>query len=1281
MSRGSARPNRQSRITNPGARRWALALIALLACPAPRAQAIDATPPDGAPGEVSLRLQRFGVEQGLSQPSARALAQDRDGILWIGTQDGLNRYDGEQFRIFRRDQQDASSLNDNHVTALLNDSHGSLWIGTLSGGVARYDADAERFRNFLADGPLGALAAVPVSALAEDAAGRLWVGSGLGHLQRFDEAQQRFETIRLPAHVQVRALLALPDGDVLIGSTDGLWRYGAKRATAEPWGDALAQPAPDVQALARAADGSLWIGTSNRGVLRLDVDGRLRERHDRASGLAGDDVRALLVDRFARVWIGTYTGLSRIDGPGRRARSWTRDDGQRDGLASERVHALLEDRDGLIWIGTWLGAVHLFAPASESFREFRAVPGEPRALPANAVRSILSDSDDRLWLGVQEGGGLLHFDTAGGVLQRFTPRADDPTSIASTRVQAIVRDADARMWIGFVDAGLDRMRDDGGGFDHFTHVPDDPTSMLGNDVLALHVDRAGTLWIGYQDSGLDALCRGCSAFEHHRYTPGRADGPPGASIGAIFESSRGELWVGARPGGLSRLDRRSGRFTPLESLLSNASGAIPRAITSISESYRGDLWIGTQGSGVIRLTSAPDGRLISVAYTHKEGMAADAVGYLVEDASGAIWASTTLGISRIDPASGRIENFNASSGAQSDGYFVNASARLSDGRIAFGGLRGVTLFDPASVAPRPRLRAPVVSDVRVFESQRGGRLPGMSYRRGRNDAADRLWLRAGSGGFGMAFSALAYLDPDSVVYSYRLDPIDPDWVEAGASQRNAGYPHLPPGNYTLRLRAHYPGEAFGPERRVELELDALWWQSTWARASLLLAILGALALFTWNRRERVLERARTQAVLAESEERLKLALWGTGDEFWDVDVTTGSLVRVNPLEHLEVSHAASEQTLRGYTPFVHEDDLAHFRATLQSLAKGEDESLDVVYRSPDVDGGWRWLRSRGRAVVRDGRGRALRMAGITQDITELREYEATLKRINQELEQRVEERTSALTVLNGSLLQTIEQLRMAQHQLVEAEKLAALGSLVAGIAHEINTPLGVGVTAASHLEQQARRFAQRLDAGTLKDGELEAFRTVVLECSAIVLRNLQRADKMIRSFKQVAVDQASEKPRRIDLRAYLDEILTSLQPALKRTRHKMDIDIPPNLLVDTYPGALYQIVTNLVMNAVTHAFGEGESGSIRIRARRDADALVFEFSDDGRGMSDDVRRHIFDPFFTTRRGQGGSGLGMHIVYNLATQMLGGSIECETAPGKGARFTLRLPEVRDVDVGR
>ncbi|MCB1875376.1 MAG: PAS domain S-box protein [Chromatiales bacterium] len=262
---------------------------------------------------------------------------------------------------------------------------------------------------------------------------------------------------------------------------------------------------------------------------------------------------------------------------------------------------------------------------------------------------------------------------------------------------------------------------------------------------------------------------------------------------------------------------------------------------------------------------------------------------------------------------------------------------------------------------------------------------------------------------------------------------------------------------------------------------------------------------------------------------------------------------------------------------------------------------------------------------------------------------------------------------NGELTSSLEELRRTQAQLVESEKMASLGGLVAGVAHEINTPVGIGVTAASHLQQRVEDLREAFDENRLKKSTLKEFVDSSYEGAGIILTNLQRAADLVQSFKQVAVDQATDSRRRFNLRGYFDEVLLSLRPTLKKTPHKVEVDCPANLEVDSYPGACSQIITNLIMNSLKHAFEDGESGHLRIGAELRNRSLVLTYSDDGRGIPSENLKKIFEPFFTTKRGQGGSGLGMHLVYNIVTQRLGGKIRCESTVGEGTRFVMEFPQ--------
>ncbi|TVQ21062.1 MAG: histidine kinase [Leptolyngbya sp. DLM2.Bin15] len=298
---------------------------------------------------------------------------------------------------------------------------------------------------------------------------------------------------------------------------------------------------------------------------------------------------------------------------------------------------------------------------------------------------------------------------------------------------------------------------------------------------------------------------------------------------------------------------------------------------------------------------------------------------------------------------------------------------------------------------------------------------------------------------------------------------------------------------------------------------------------------------------------------------------------------------------------------------------------------------------------------------------------LTEESRQLAQDE--LDKQNLQLQQEVQERQLAEVQLQEKaqqLEQTLRNLQQAEAQLIQTEKMAALGGLVAGIAHEINTPIGIGVTAASFLMEKTTAFADAFKSGTMKRSDLQKFIDIAEQSSCMTLTNLNRAAQLIQSFKQVAVDQSSESKRVFHLVVYLEEILLQLSPKLALTPHRVEVQGDRHLSLNSYPGAFSQIVTNLVINSLLHAYGPDDQGHIILTVVQTERGIVLDYTDDGCGIPPENLGKIFEPFFTTKRGQGGSGLGLHIVYNLVTQKLGGTIQCESQPNLGTTFRIELP---------
>jgi signal transduction histidine kinase len=255
----------------------------------------------------------------------------------------------------------------------------------------------------------------------------------------------------------------------------------------------------------------------------------------------------------------------------------------------------------------------------------------------------------------------------------------------------------------------------------------------------------------------------------------------------------------------------------------------------------------------------------------------------------------------------------------------------------------------------------------------------------------------------------------------------------------------------------------------------------------------------------------------------------------------------------------------------------------------------------------------------------------------------------------------------------LRELQETQQSLIEAEKLAALGGLVAGVAHEVNNPVGISLTVASSFARRADRFSEEIADGQVRRSKLDEFIAGSREAAKQLVANLNRAADLIQSFKQVAVDRSHAERRLFDLAESTEQIIASLRPALKRSSITLTVEVPPGIQMDSYPGPYGQVLTNLVLNALAHAFPNKRAGSMRLAARPiDAEQVQIRFEDDGVGMSEDVQRRAFEPFFTTRRSRGGTGLGLHIVYNLVTRRLGGRLRLDSEPGRGTTFTIRLP---------
>ncbi|CAM8666001.1 BaeS Signal transduction histidine kinase [Comamonadaceae bacterium] len=424
--------------------------------------------------------------------------------------------------------------------------------------------------------------------------------------------------------------------------------------------------------------------------------------------------------------------------------------------------------------------------------------------------------------------------------------------------------------------------------------------------------------------------------------------------------------------------------------------------------------------------------------------------------------------------------------------------------------------------------------------------------------------------------------------------------------------------------------------------------------------------------EKLGDLSRKEAALRESEQRVNQILQASPLPMLVSEFERGTCLEINPAWERSFERARKDVIGRTAVELGMWRDESLRRVFKQQFAdKGRVEGFEVRHDLPG--GGVRTLLLSSERFSYGGQSCVLT---ISVDVTERKRLEQALMDLNANLEQRVSERTRALDEANQHLTQTMANLQRAQDELISIEKLASLGSLVAGVAHELNTPIGNALITISALQEKSERASREVMAGSLKKSAFQEFMHSLVEGTTLSRRSLERAVNLIGSFKQVAVDQESERRRTFDVRETVHEVVDMLRPSIKFQRHQLSVEIPEGLLVESFPGPLGQVVMNLVSNAMVHGLADRADGAVQVSAASAPDDKFFVLTvqDNGCGIPPENLARVFDPFFTTRLGQGGSGLGLSVSHRIVTRILGGRIKVSSTLGEGCVLEMTLPKV-------
>jgi PAS domain S-box-containing protein len=1193
----------------------------------------------------NVRFEHISLEDGLSQAFVACTLQDRDGFMWFGTQEGLNRYDGYTFKVFSYDPEDPKSLSNNFVKTIYQDSMGMIWVGTDGGGLNLYDPLTESFEAFRHDpDDPSSLSHDRVRAIVEDESGRLWMGTDGGGLNRFDRRTRAFSHFRHdpdnPATLSqdhVRSLIADRQGALWIGMDGGgLSHFEPESGLFTHFRhteDAPNSLADDrVRSLLEDRKGRIWIGTNAGGLDRLDPEtGKVvhfRHDPDDIYSLASDTIWAIFQNSQGTLWVGTDSGLHEWHSESEHFTRYQNNPTDPYSLSHNRVVSIFEDDGSVLWIGTYAG-LSKWNTISEAFLHYRHQRDEPDQLAADFVTTIREGSDGIFWIGTY-GGGLNRFDRASQGFQQFRHEPENPNSLNDDRVMSLHFDRQGILWIGTFGGGLNRLDLSTGDFAHYVHDPDDPNSLSRNGVTTILDDSAGNLWVGTYRGGLNRLRRDGKSFDRFRHDPDNPSGLSNERILALHEDSFGDLWIGTDGGGLNRYIPESSTFESIQQDRENLQSLSSDHPWAITEDPEGNLWIGTQGGGVSRWSAADRhvGRPNFTRYTKRQGLLSDIIYAVLVDNQGSVWLSSDRGLTQLDPDTGNLSHFDASHGLQSNEFNHASAWKARDGQMYFGGISGFNGFYPGDVHPNQhvppivlttflKFNQPVVLDTPVWQ-MRGVNLT-------HKDSV-----------IAFEFAALDYSAPHKNQYMYKLDGFDEDWVDHG-TRRRVTYTNLASGQYNFRVRASNNDGVWNEEGlTIGINMQPPPWRSWWAY--LLYAFAAcctvlAFVRFQGSRRQRAdaLERANTE-LRSEIEERQR-----NERELAQEKKKAQTYLDVAEVLMVVLDHDGKVTLIN--------------QKGARTLGYEEDEII-----------GQNW---HGLVVPPNKRKEVIRYLS-TPGSDEYFEYPITTRSGNHRI---IAWHTTYLaddegnltgTLSSGTDLTQMRRLREAKEMAESANR--AKSQFLANMSHEIRTPMNgvlgmIELLLTSGLSDNQRRHSETAlrSARSLLDVLNDILDFSKIEAGKLQLEEVDfELPDLVANACHLFAERAHSKGLELHC-AVADEV-------------------PDRMQGD--PTRISQVLANLIGNAIK--FTQAGEVGVKVSATETASGmhnLRFEIHDTGVGLEPSARHRIFESFHqadgSTTRKFGGTGLGLAISKQLV-ELMNGEIGVESEMDAGSVFWFSVP---------
>ncbi len=1287
--------------------------------------------------KVVYQFDNYSIDQGLNSQWAIEVLQDSQGFIWVATQTGLFRFDGYEFKVFLNDPKNDSTLANNYVQSIFEDNEGRMWVGTNAGVLHQYIRQTDSFIRypFDQDYPNTVASNSHIMAINQGDNDHLWVGTLGGGLHHFDLKQQKFT--QSFTH-DPRAANTLSDDsiyDVLQDSQGVVWvatrsgglnRLDVNANSFKHYKHQIGNPLSishnKVYALIEADKGDIWVGTRGGGLnyFNRQTETFSHYRHDPNDlrSLSSDRIFSLMQDDNGVLWVGTIGGgLNRLKDNGKGFIRYQHNPGDRNSLPDNDIFSMAQDSSGLIWLATFGEGLSKFDPNSARFGRVEHQPDDINSLSKGQIHTILQDRAGILWIGSDS--ALDRYDPVKSKFTRYQYHADDPTSLKSNGVWSLFEDSEGTLWVGTRTEGLVRFNQNDGTFTYFKNSDSDSHSLSDNFVSIIAQDRFGALWVGTQ-RGLNRYNKLSKNFTRYTHDPNDPTSISHNYISHVYIADDGTLWIATIGGGINRFDYQKEQFTRYKHDADNTDSLSHNSVYAITQDSKNRFWMGTL-TGLNQFNPVTGKFKV---YHAKNPLISSKIQMAFSDKLGKLWLAGK-GVTLFDPDTGIMKTDVA--GESKCSANVGAYFQATDGKMYFG-TDGYCAFYPEQAIMPSKAPTLVFTNFRLLNKSVSVATPTKPSPLTQSiNTTESITLNHEENVLAFEFAALHYVQPKLNQYQYKLEGFNPDWIDTDADNRHATYTNLSAGRYTFRIRAsNNAGVWTTQDKTIKLIVLPAPWHTWWAYALYGLSVMAVILAFVRVQRQKVRIERSISRQLEQKVSTRTAALEHSNQTITalsQISTEISSTLDLNVLLKTVYNHIKELMEVDVFLIGLYEPDnkqimvklaiecdeyMPEFACSMDQ--KGMPAVWCVEHQKPMIIGDYNRdfshyfgdlpvpnpeVGGHTESVIYWPLTVSTHIIGVLsvqsfqknaydehqQDMIQALASTTAIALDNARAYREVEQKSSEVEQQKVEVEENHRQIMAAQQQLVQSEKMASLGTLTAGVAHEINNPTNFVHASAHILAQDVAAFEQFLIALVGDDAEqaiLDSFKQQ-FEPLYQHISTIQNGTERIKAIVQdlrifTQLDSADKK---------LADVTDCLHSTVKlvKTQYlevaEFVMDFQPVPQLHCYPAQLNQVFMNLIVNACDAIdekrirTGASAQGRIVIGCREVGKVIEITVKDNGGGMSEQTQIKLFEPFYTTKDVGKGTGLGLSISYGIV-QKHQGDLVVESELGLGSMFTLTLP---------